>query len=177
MKVQDIVWQRLWYSFPGYRKHGRQEWKLSLTPQKALSKEYFCHETSSSELFIIQSFSHVRLFVDPMDCSKPGFPVLPHLLEFAQTHVHWVSDAIQTFHSLLTPFPPTFNVSQHQGLFQWAGTLRQLAKVLELQLQHQSFQWIFRVDFLKDWLVSSLSVQGTLKSPSTTILKHQFFGA
>ena len=97
-----------------------------------------------------------------MDCSKPGFPVLPHFLEF--THVHWVSDAIQTPHPLLTPSPPALNLSQHQSFFQWVGTLHELAKVLELQLQHQSFQWIFRVDFLKDWLVWSLSVQGTLKS-------------
>ena len=114
---------------------------------------------------------------NPMDCSTPGFPVLPHLLEFAQTHVHWVSDAIQTSHPLLSPSPFAFNLSKHQGLFQWVASSHQMAKVLELQLQHQPFQWIFRVDFLKDWLVWSLSVQGTLKSPSTTILKHQFFGA
>ena len=78
----------------------------------------------------------------------PGFPVLHHLPEFAQTHVHWVSDAIQPSHSLLSPSPSAFNLSQYQGFFQWVGSLHQVAKVLELQLQHQSFQWIFRVDFL-----------------------------
>ena len=83
----------------------------------------------------------------PMDCSTPGFPVLHYLPEFAQTHVHWVGDAIQTSHSLLPAFPPALNLSQHQGLFQWIGSSNQIAKVLELQLQ-QSFQWIFRVDFL-----------------------------
>ena len=83
---------------------------------------------------------------DPMNCSTPGFPVLHHLLEFAQIHIHWVSDAIQPSH----PPSPTFNVSQHNGLFQWVGSLRQVAKVLKLQLQHQSFQWIFRVHFLSD---------------------------
>ena len=92
---------------------------------------------------------------NPMDCRKPDFPVLHHLLKFAQTHVHWVSDDIQPSHPLsLTP-PPAFNLAQHQGIFQWSTSLHQVAKVLELQLQHQSFQWIFRVDFLWDWLVWS----------------------
>ena len=54
---------------------------------------------------------------DPMDCSTPGFPVPHHLLELAQAHVHWVSDAIQPSHPLLSPSPPAFNLSQHQGLF------------------------------------------------------------
>ena len=85
---------------------------------------------------------------DPMDCSTPGSPVLHHLLELAQTHVHWVSDAIQPSGPLLSPFPPAINLSQHLGLFQWIGSSRQVAKVLELQLQHHSLQWIFRVDFL-----------------------------
>ena len=67
-------------------------------------------------------------------------------LEFAQTHVHWVSDAIQPSHSLLSPSLPAFNLSQHQGLFQWIGSSHQVAKVLELK--HQSFQWIFRTDLL-----------------------------
>ena len=82
---------------------------------------------------------------DPMNCSTPGFPALHHLLEFAQVHIHWVSDAIQPSHP---PSSPTFSVSQHHGLFQWVGSLHQVAKVLKLQLQHQSFQWIFRVHFL-----------------------------
>ena len=92
---------------------------------------------------------------DPMNCSMPGFPVLHYLLEFAQTHVHWVGDALQPSHPLLLPFPLAFNLSQHQGLFQWVGSSHQVAKVLELQLQPQSFQWIFRVDFLYNWLVLS----------------------
>ena len=89
----------------------------------------------------------------PMDCSTPGFPVLHQLLELAQTYVHWVGDAIQPSHPLSSPFPPAFHLSQHQGLFQWVGSFHQVAKVLTLQLQHQSFQWIFRIDFLEDWLV------------------------
>ena len=85
---------------------------------------------------------------DPMDCSTPGFPVFHCVLEFAQTHVHWVSDAIQPSHPLLSPSPPAFNLSWHQGLFQQVSSSHQVAEVLELQLQHQSSQWIFRVDFL-----------------------------
>ena len=83
---------------------------------------------------------------DPMDCSMPGFPVHHQLLELAQIHVHQVGDAIQPSHPLLSPSPPTFKLSQHQGLFQWVSSLHQVAKVLEFQLQ--SFQWIFRTDLL-----------------------------
>ena len=83
---------------------------------------------------------------DPMDCSPPGFPVLHCLLEFAQIHVHWIGDAIQPSHLVLPPSPPAFNLSPHQGLFQWVSSSHQVAKVLELQLQHQSFQWIPRTD-------------------------------
>ena len=86
-----------------------------------------------------------------MDCSIPGLPVLHYLPEFAQTHVHWVGDAVQTSHPLSPPSPPALNLSQHRGLFQWVSSLHQVAKVLELQ----SFQWIFRVDFLFSWLVWS----------------------
>ena len=92
-------------------------------------------------------------FCDPMNCSTPGFPVHHQLPELAQTHVHRVGDAIQPSHPLWSPSPPAFNLSQHQDLFQWVSSLHQMAKVLEFQLQHQSFQWIFRTDFLEDWVV------------------------
>ena len=72
---------------------------------------------------------------NPMDCSTPGFPVRYQLPELAQTHVHWVSDAIQPSHSLSSPSLPAFNLSQHQGLFQGVSSLHQVAKVLEFQLQ------------------------------------------
>ena len=75
-----------------------------------------------------------------MDRSKPGLPVHHHLQEFTQTHIHWVSDTIQPSHPLSSPSLPAFNLSQHQGLFQWVSSSNQVAKVLELQLQHQSFQ-------------------------------------
>ena len=88
------------------------------------------------------------ILYDPMDCSTPGLPVHYQLLEFTQTHAHWVGDAIQPSHPLSSPSLPTFNLSQHQGLFKWVSSSLQVAKVLEFQLQHQSFQWIFRTDFL-----------------------------
>ena len=95
----------------------------------------------------IQSLSHVQL-CDPMDCSTPGFPGHHQLPEFTQTHVHWVSDAIQSSHPLSSPSPPAFNLSQHQGLFQWVSFSHQAVKVLEFQFQHQSFQWTPRTDLL-----------------------------
>ena len=84
----------------------------------------------------------------PLETVARVFPVLHYLPEFAQTHVHWVIDAIQPSHHLFLISPPALNLYQHQGLFQWVSSSHQLAKVLEFQLQHQSFQWIFRTDFL-----------------------------
>ena len=87
---------------------------------------------------------------DPMDCSTPGFHVHHQLPELAEIYVYWVGDAIQSAHPLPSPSPPAFHLSQHQGLFQWVSSSHQVAKVLELQLQfqHQSLQWILRIDFL-----------------------------
>ena len=90
-----------------------------------------------------------------MVCSTLGFPVHHQLLEFTQTHVRRVGDANQSSHPLSSPSPPTFNLSQHQGLFKWVSSSQQVAKVLEFQLQNQSFQLIFRTDFLQDGLVGS----------------------
>jgi len=78
---------------------------------------------------------------DPMKCSTPGLPVHHQLPESTQTHVHWVVDAMQPSHPLSSPSPPALNLSQHQGLFKWVSSSHQVAKVLEFQLQHQSFQW------------------------------------
>ena len=102
---------------------------------------------------VIQSLSCESTLCNPMDCSTPGFPILHHLSEFAQTHVHWVSDAIQPSYPLSYP-SPAFNLSQDRFFPQWAGISHQMTRVLglQLQLQHQSYHWIFRVDFLSiDW--------------------------
>ena len=127
--VGKIPWRREWLI-----THNLQIFSLSL----------WLVFSSSLLLSVTQS---CLTLCDPVDCSKPGFPVLHHLPELVQTHVHWVGDAVQPSHPLSSP-PPAFNLSQHQGLFQWVSSLHQVTKVLELQLQHQSFQWIFRIDFL-----------------------------
>ena len=99
--------------------------------------------------------SHLIL-CDPMDCSTPGLPVHHQLLEFIQTHVHWVGDTIQPSHPLLSRSPPAFSLSQHQILCKWVSSSHQVAEVLEFQLQYQSFQWTPRTEIQP--------VQGTLKS-------------
>ena len=83
-----------------------------------------------------------------MNRSTPGLPVHHQLLEFTQIHVHQVGDVIQPFHPLSSPSPPALNPSQHQGLFQWVNSSHEVAKVLEFQLQHQSFQWKPRTNLL-----------------------------
>ena len=105
---------------------------------------------------------------DPMNCSTTGFPVHHQLSEFTQTLVHWVGDAIQPSHPLKSPSPPSVNLPQHQGLFQWVNSLHEVAKVLEFQLQHQSFsEHPGLIPFRMDWL-DLLAVQGALKS----LLQH-----
>ena len=91
--------------------------------------------------FCCGSVAHLCLTLcDSMDCSMPGFPLLHHLPEFDQTHVHYIGDAIQSSHPLSPSSPVALNLSQYQGLSQLACSLHQLVKLLELQLQHQSFQ-------------------------------------
>ena len=121
---------------------------------------------------------------DPMNRSTPGLPVHRQLPEFTQTHVHWVGEAIQPSYSLQSPSPPAPNPSQHQSLFQWVSSSHEVAKVLEFQLQHQSFQdWSEHpglISFRMDWL-DLLAVQGTLKrllqhhSSKASILRHSAF--
>ena len=105
---------------------------------------------------------------DPMHCSTPGLPVHHKLLEFIQTHVHWVGDAIQPSHPLSSPSLPALNLCQHQSLFKWVSSLHQVAKVLEFQLQHHlSNEYSGLISFRMDWF-DLLAVQGTLKS----LLQH-----
>ena len=119
----------------------------------------FKHLKTWYEIGLLIFFSSVTqscpTLCESMDCSTPSLPVHHQLPEFTQTHVHWVSGAIQPSHPLSSPSTPAFNLSQHQGLFQWVSSSHQVAKVLEFQLQHQSFQWIFRTDFLYDGLFGS----------------------
>ena len=137
----EAIWSSQW----------RQKKVLTKFSMHLLWKHYrkwaWREHTSTSVQFISVTQSCLTRY-KPMDCSTPGLPVHHQLPEFTQTHVHWVGDAIQPSHSLSAPSPPAFNLSQHQGLFKWVRSLYQVAKVLEFQLQHQSFQWIFRTDFL-----------------------------
>ena len=106
-----------------------------------------------------------------MDCSTPGFPMHHQLLELTQTHVRRVSDAIQPSHTLSSPSLPALNLSQHQGLFQRVSSSHQMAKILELQLQDQSFQcYSGLISFRMDWM-DLLAVQGTFKG----LLQHWKF--
>ena len=116
---------------------------------------------------------------DLMNCSTPGFPVHHQFPESTQTHVHRIGDDIQPSHPLSPPCPPAFSPSQHQGLFQWVGCSQQVVKVLEFQLQHQSFQWTFRTNFLQDGLVGfPCSLRDSLRVFSNTAFqKHQFLGS
>ena len=108
---------------------------------------------------------------DPMNHSAPGLPVHHQLPEFTQTHVHWVGDAIQPSHLLLSPYPPAPNPSQHQGLFQWVNSSHEVAKLLEFQSfsfsTSPSNEHPGMISFRMDWL-DLLAVQGTLKS----LLQH-----
>ena len=94
---------------------------------------YMFHDNS----FSIQFSSVAQLCLtlcDPMNHSMPGLPVHHQLLEFTQTHVHWVGDAIQPSHPLSSPSSPSLNLSQHQSLFQWVNSSHEVARVLEFQL-------------------------------------------
>ena len=112
-----------------------------------LESKMICHFSSVTQSCLT--------LCNPMDGSTPGFPVHHQLPELAQTHVHWVSDTFQPLNPLSSTSLPAFSLFQHQGLFQWVSSLHQVAIVLVFQLQHQSFQWIFRTDFLWDGLAGS----------------------
>ena len=134
-----LAWEIPWTEEPG----GLQSTGLQRVRHNWATKQQ--QQTDSCYCSVAKS---CLTLCDPMGCSASGFPVLHYLPEFAKAHVHRVSDAIQPSHPLSSLSPPVFNLSQHQSLLQWVGSSHQMAKILELQLQHQSFQWIFRVDFL-----------------------------
>ena len=116
---------------------------------------------------------------DPTDHSVPGLPVYHQLPEFTQTHVHWVGDAIQPSHPLLSPSPPALNLSQHQGLFKWVSSSHQVAKISEFQLQHSVLPMNIQDSFPLGWTgwisLQSKGLSGVFTN--TTDQKHQFFGA
>ena len=118
---------------------------------------------------------------NPMDYNTPGFPVLHHLPEFAQTHLHWVGDATQVSRPLSSPSPSAFNLTQHQGLFQWVSSLYQVAKYWSFSLSiSTSNEYSGLISFRIDWF-DLLAVWGTLKSllqhhsSKASILQHSAF--
>ena len=135
------------HSFMSFTKYWgkRQEWtieEIGIAPWKEQDGEGGVGFQFSSVAQLCSTLC------DPMNCSTPGLPVHHQLPEPTQTHVHWVGNAIQPSHPLSSPSPPALNLSQHQGLFKWVSSSHQVAKILEFQLQHQSFQWKLRTDFL-----------------------------
>ena len=137
--------------FKGYVASKWQSWNLN--PNLSYSKAYLLKITVYSVVCLcFLCFSSVTqsclTLCDPTDCTMPGLPVHHQLLEFTQTHVHRVGDAIQPSHPLSPTAPPPFSLSQHQGLFRWVSSQHQVAKVLEFQLEHQSFQWTPRTHLL-----------------------------
>ena len=149
--------------------------------EENLIKKYIYIYVSS-----VQSFSHVQLFVTPW---STGFPVHHQIPEIIQTHVHWVGDAIQSSHPLLSPSPPAFSLSQHQGHFQWVNSSHQVAKVLEFSFSISSSNEYsgsisFTIDWfdllaIKDWLqlIFLQSRRLSIVFSNTIVQKHQFFGA
>ena len=147
-----------------------------------------CHYINHLNLYLTRNLKFMLLFLmvlyisdqirsvaqscptlcNPMNSSTPGLPVHHQLLEFTETHVHQVSDAIQPSHPLSSPSPLAPNPSQHQSLFQWDNSSHEVAKVLEFQLLHHSLkEHPGLISFRMDWL-DLLAVQGTLKS----LLQH-----
>ena len=142
-------------SVDGILKARIQEWVAVLSSRGSFwprDQTHISYISYAGRGFFTTSVQFSRSVVSnillPHGLQQRGFPVHHQLPELTQTHVHWVRDAIQPSHLLSSPSPPAFSLSQHQGLFQWVSSLYQVAKVLELQLQHQSFQSIFRTGLL-----------------------------
>ena len=150
--------------------------KISIYPDFAMFSEIQAPDWYLSLILSVSSVAQSCLTLcNPMDCRTSGLPVHHQLLELTQTHVHWVSDAIQPSHPLF-PLYLAFNLSQHQGLFKGVSSSYQVVKVLEFQFQHQSFQWIFGTDFLgwTGWIFLKSNGLSRVFS-KTTVQKHQFY--
>ena len=149
-------------------KHSKKLWEKQQNTQKEMGKDKnsqftkeeiqipnkYTHKKNSTSLVRFSSVTQsCPTLWDPVNHSTPGLPVHHQLPEFTQTHVHQVGDAIQPSHPMSSRSPPAPNPSQHQSLFQRINSPRQVAKVLEFQLQYQSFQRTPRTDLLQDGLI------------------------
>ena len=155
MLVEMLLVPSLWFGIRNKKVAAKVSlWNYSVYQQSFFLNGNISWNYNLSVLIILSSvqFSSVTqsclTLCNPMNHSTPGLPVHHQLPQSTQTHVHWVSDAIQPSHPLLSPSPPALNLSQHQGLYRWARYSHQVAKVLEFQLQHQSFQWTPRIYLL-----------------------------
>ena len=158
--VHGIVQARIleWVAMPSFRVSSQPRDWTHIPWVSCTAGRFFTPEQLGKLLKRFQFSSVVQscpTLCDPMNCSTPGLPVHHKLLEFTQTHAHRVGDAIQPSHPLLSPSPPAPSPSQHQGLFQRVNSSHEVAKVLEFQLQHQSFQWTTRNYLLQDGLIGS----------------------
>ena len=143
ISISCYFWWWWWWCFQSW-----MSWIWISAPKR---NSYLTLSTSISRFnqFQFSSIAQSCLTLcNPINHGMPGLPVHYQLPEFTQTHVHWVSNAIQPSHPLSSPSPPALNLSQHQGLYKWVSSLHQVPKVLEFQLQHQSFQWTCRTDLL-----------------------------
>ena len=138
--------QEIWCQSLGREDPWRRKWQPSpvFLPEKSHGQRSLVAYNPSVQFnSVTQS---CPTLCNLMDCTMPGFPVHHQLLELLK--LIWVSDAIQLPHPLLSPSPPAFSLSHHQDLFQRVSSLYQVAKVLQFQLQHHSFQWILRTDII-----------------------------
>ena len=154
--MQQLIWQLSLcsYSFLEIMSQNSKFLNVDRLQMQQMRNSFIQGNLDTVQFSSVQLLSFVQL-CDPMDCSTTGLLVHCQLSEFAQTHVHWVGDAIQPSHPPSSPSPTAFNLFHHQGLFKWVSSSHQVAKVLEFQLQHQSFQWTLRAYLLQDGLVGS----------------------
>ena len=149
---KDECWRIDAFELWCWRRLLRVPWTARRSTQSILKET--SPEYSLERLMLklkLQYFGHLMRRTDSLRLcglqhARP--PVYHQLLELSQTHVHRVGDAIKPSHPLSSPSPPAFNISQHQGLFQWVNSSHEVAKVLEFQLQNQSYQWTPRTDLL-----------------------------
>ena len=158
-----LAWRIPWTEEPG---------KLQSTGSQRI-RHYWAH------ISMFSSVAQCPTLCNPMDCSMPSLPVHHQLLEFTQTHAHWVSDAIQPSHSLSSPSPPAFSLSQHQSLFQWVNSSHEVAKVFGVSASASVLPMNIQDWFPLGWTCwISLRSKGLSRVFSdTTVQKHQFFSA
>ena len=144
----DWIYQESIYWFPFKKQTTYDSLRLFNHPQFVKSNPQSLKEAKRYSVQFSSVAQSCPTLCDPMNRGTPGLPVHHQLLEPTRTHVYWLGDAIQPSYPLSSPSSPALNLSQHQGLFQWVSSSHQVAKVLEFQLQHQSFQWTSRTDLL-----------------------------